>query len=206
MFCCLLGAIAPTPLSAETARTRQAETIGMSQFIGVAPPVCEADTQLALNLCAVRWARTADFLRSLLYEQIYQRLTEEQRSQLDTTEQAWNTFRDAHCLELAEPFREGSIYPLLYHSCRARTSNDRTADLQGLGNPEVSEETLERVEPLLNEVRFRVSNAQRSWNRYQRLHCEFERTRTAESLPLEQCQQRLFAARMRQIEDMARIR
>ena len=118
-----LSCIAIAPVSSET--------IANSKQFGVAPPACEGEAQLYLNICASRWAKTADFLRSLIYEEVYRRIPEARQSQIKAVEKTWNSYRDIHCQELSAPFREGSIYPLLYFSCRARVTNSRIADLQG---------------------------------------------------------------------------
>jgi uncharacterized protein YecT (DUF1311 family) len=192
MACCLMGLSAIAPV--------MAETIGSSKVPGIAPPACEEETQMALNRCAARWARATDFLRSLVYEEVYQQLTEVQQSQLNTIEQTWYTFRDAHCNAWSEPFRDGSIYALIYQSCRARVTNDRIADLQGLGNAEILPETLQRLTTIVNELS--ASSGQRSWERYQKLHCQFEATRFPVPQQVEQCNLRLSATRLRQIEEM----
>jgi uncharacterized protein YecT (DUF1311 family) len=193
-----------------------AETIATSRVPGVAPPACAEETQIALNSCAVQWSRTADFLRSLVYEELFWRVSEQTQAQLITTEQAWNSFRDVHCQEASEGVRGGSIYPLVYHTCRARVANDRIADLQRLSNSEITlSGAAQRLNSLLNQSGLSNNNAQRLWQRYQELHCQFEMTRLAQQSPLssqpsgqrsmqplEECRQRLAGARIRQVEMM----
>jgi uncharacterized protein YecT (DUF1311 family) len=183
-----------------TAETNTSETIATTTAIGVAPPTCESQTQIALNKCAARWARTADFMRSLIYEEFYIRMETRERSQLLTTEQAWNTFRELHCQAVSEPYRTGSIYALLYHSCRAMVTNDRIADLQGLGRyAPVSAEADARLNELLDDADFRQSTSEQAWTRYQKLHCDFEVMRFSESWRSEDCNLRLAESHIHQL-------
>ncbi len=203
-----IAALAATPVSAET--------IATSSFPGVAPPACAEETQIALNSCAVQWSRTADFLESLIYEELFWQVSEQAQAQMITAEEAWNSFRDVFCQELSDTVRGGSIYPLVYHDCRARVANDRIADLQRLSNSEMPlDGAIQRLTMLLNQSDLSNSNSQRLWQRYEELHCQFEMTRLAEqsslssqsseqrsTQPLEECRERLAGARIRQVERM----
>lgn len=184
------------------------ETIAQSQNYGVAPPACHEQTQIALNFCAVRWAKTADFLRSLIYEDIKTRLTSAKQIQLKAIETNWNSYREKHCLDLSEPFRTGSIYPLLYHSCRARVTNDRIADLLGKSNSQLSpDETSQRLAKVLNQDNLKNSAGQVQWLRYQSLQCRFEALQFTETPQrAKQCRDRLAASRLRELESLMKIR
>lgn len=182
------------------------QTIAQSTYPGVAATACpEHDqTQLALNQCAANWARTADFLRSLIYEQLYWQLSEPLQAQLVTTEQGWESFRENHCRQSSEPFRGGSIYALLYQSCRANVTNDRIADLQAWGETQLrpAEATL-RLNVLLDTLELKDTYVQRQWERYQSEHCQFEaQYLTEQPDQAELCHQRLTEARIRQLEMM----
>lgn len=201
-----IATLAATPVAAET--------IATSRVPGVAPPACAEENQIALNACAVQWSRTADFLRSLIYEELFWQVSEQAQAQMITTEQAWNSFRDVFCQEVSDAVRGGSIYPLVHHTCRARIANDRTADLQRLSTAEIPlNGATQQLNSLLNQSGLSNSSSQRLWQRYQELHCQFEMTRLAErssfsnqpseqhsTQPLEECHQRLAGARIRQVE------
>jgi hypothetical protein len=73
-----LNCIAITPASSET--------IANSKQFGVAPPARERETQIYLNICASRWAKTADFLRSLIYDEVYSQIPEARITQLKVIE------------------------------------------------------------------------------------------------------------------------
>ena len=184
------------------------KAIANSSQFGVAPPACEGETQLALNICASRWAKTADFLRSLIYEEIYSQIPEARKSQLKAIEQTWTSYRDIHCQELSAPFRDGSIYALLNLSCRARVTNDRIADLQGKNNFQLTTDvTTQRLAKILNQPKLKNSSGQRQWLLYQAQHCQFESLRSTEpAKSLKQCRDRLAEGRLRQIEAMTLAR
>ncbi len=196
LSCFGLSCIALAPVSSKA--------IANSNQFGVAPPACEGETQLALNICASRWAKTADFLRSLIYEEIYSQVPEARKSQLKAIEQTWTSYRDIHCQELSAPFRGGSIYPLLNFSCRARVANDRIADLQGKNNSQLTTDvTTQRLAKILNQPKLKNSSGQRQWLLYQAQHCQFESLRSTEpSQSVKQCRDRLAEGRLRQIEAM----
>jgi uncharacterized protein YecT (DUF1311 family) len=185
-----------------------AETIAQSQIFGVAAPACESQTQIGLNICASRWAKTANFLRSLIYEEIYSRQSEAGRNQLKLIEQNWTSYRETHCQELTAPFRKGSIYPLLYLSCQARVTNDRIADLQGTNNSKLTPDvTAQRLYTILKQENLQNSAGQRQWQIYQVQHCQFESLRfSEESQTARQCRDRLAESRLRELEAFVRIR
>ena len=47
-------------------------------------------------------------------------------------QRAWIKFRDAHCASIAMPNAGGTIYPLIYNSCRAGVTRQRTEQLRQL--------------------------------------------------------------------------
>lgn len=47
-------------------------------------------------------------------------------------QRSWITFRDAHCTSVAMPSAGGTIYPLIYNSCRANVTRQRTNQLREL--------------------------------------------------------------------------
>ncbi|WP_103670559.1 lysozyme inhibitor LprI family protein [Pseudanabaena sp. BC1403] len=180
------------------------ETIANSKQFGIAPPACERETQLYLNICASRWAKTADFLRSLIYDEVYSQIPESRQSQLKAVEKTWNSYRDAHCQELSAPFQKGSIYPLLYLSCRARVTNDRIADLQGTNFSQItSDVTTQRLAKILNHEKMKNSVGQRQWLQYQAQQCQFESLGFIEtSRSAKQCRDRLAEGRLLELEAM----
>jgi len=53
-------------------------------------------------------------------------------SALLEAQRAWITFRDAHCTAVALPNQGGTIHPLIYNSCRAAVTRQRTEQLREL--------------------------------------------------------------------------
>lgn len=184
------------------------ETIAQSRQFGVAPPACEGDAQLYLNICASRWAKTADFLRSLIYDEVNSRSPEARKTQLKAIEKTWNSYRDIHCEELSAPFRKGSIYSLLYFSCRARVTNDRIADLQGKNISKITPDVaIQRLAKILKHEKMENSAGQRQWLQYQAQQCQFESLSSTETLrSVKQCRDRLAEGRLQELEALLRIR
>ncbi|ELS30907.1 MULTISPECIES: lysozyme inhibitor LprI family protein [Pseudanabaena] len=179
------------------------QTIANSKQFGVVPPACEGDTQMALNICASRWAKTADFLRSLIYEEVYRQIPEARQSQLKAIEQTWTSYRDTHCRESSAPFKGGSIYPLIYSSCLPNVTNDRIADLQGKSNSQLKpDETAQRLAKILSQGNLKDSSSQKLWQIYQAQHCQFDSLRFTESSSVKQCRDRLAESRLLQLEAM----
>ncbi|GBO55562.1 hypothetical protein APA_3713 [Pseudanabaena sp. lw0831] len=180
------------------------ETIANSKQFGVAPPACEGEAQLYLNICASRWAKTADFLRSLIYDEVYSRVPEARKTQLKAIEKTWNSYRDIHCEELSAPFRKGSIYSLLYFSCRARVTNDRIADLQGTNISQFTPDiTTQRLSKILKNEKMNNSSGQRQWLQYQAQQCQFESLNSNETTrSVKQCRDRLAEGRLKELEAM----
>lgn len=180
------------------------KTIANSKQFGVAPPACEGEAQLYLNICASRWAKTADFLRSLIYEEVYSRIPEARQTQLKAIEKTWNSYRDIHCQELSAPFQKGSIYPLLYFSCRARVTNSRIADLQGTNYSQITSDlTTQRLAKILKNENMKNSAGQRQWLQYQAQQCQFESLASTETTrSVKQCRDRLAEGRLQELEAM----
>ncbi len=132
-----------------------------SQLFGVVAPTRAEETQLALNRCAARWAKTTDFLRSLIYQDLDDRLSPAMQDRLKTIDLTWQSYRELHCQESSEPFKSGSIYPLLYNNCLATLSNDRIADLQGVGEKLLTPTaTTARLRSILTQANVANSPAQ----------------------------------------------
>jgi uncharacterized protein YecT (DUF1311 family) len=93
---------------------------------------CVDGTQLGLNRCAIYWSKTTQFLQSSIYGDWAKGLSKQYQQAFTMAQKHWQDYREAHCTELVEPFKEGSMSPMLYHRCLARLNNDRIADLKGI--------------------------------------------------------------------------
>jgi uncharacterized protein YecT (DUF1311 family) len=179
-----------------------AETTANPQKPGVAQPACAGYSQTEMNICAGQWFRTADFLRSLIYDDLNRQLPDSLQDQLAVNEQIWSRFRDRYCQQSNASYREGSIYPLLYGNCLAKATNDRIADLQALGEADLeTEDAPIRLRERL--ATFPGNVAHQQWARYQTAHCQFEAQRFPDQpTQAEQCRDRLAARRIRQLQDL----
>jgi uncharacterized protein YecT (DUF1311 family) len=102
----------------------------------------DPQTQQDMNQCAARDFEQADRALNDVWPQVvaYVRAQDEGEddgrpsgeSRLREAQRAWLTFRDAHCTVDSYAMRGGSAEPLLYDGCRARITEDRTAQLRAL--------------------------------------------------------------------------
>jgi hypothetical protein len=175
---------------------------------GVAKPYCPNQSQLGLNTCAYQWSFTTEFLRAMIMADLSQQLAPDLRTKLSEIDQVWNTFRDNYCEELSEPIQGGSAYPMVFNNCLAKMTNDRIADLQGWGEPEQDAARARyRLRALIESLELPPINAQQQWEQYQTQHCQFEGLRFADRPDqVELCRQRLLASRIRQLEELGRVR
>ncbi|HEY9878916.1 MAG TPA: lysozyme inhibitor LprI family protein [Leptolyngbyaceae cyanobacterium] len=173
---------------------------------GVVAPHCLEDTQQGLNRCAALWLKTAEYYEAIVYEDLRQTLDLSERVQLAIAEEHWRAFRDSQCEAENAPFREGSIYPLLYGNCVAQATNDRTGDLQQW-NPEPQQSAESRLQALLDQMKLADSDAQKQWEAYRNLHCDFEANyRDDVPTQYQQCVSRLTQTRVERLEAWAKQR
>lgn len=175
---------------------------------GVEASYCPEGTQQSLNRCAALWLKTAEYYEALVYDDLRQGLDLSERVQLAIAEEHWRAFRDLQCEEENAPFREGSIYPLVYGNCVAQATNDRTGDLQQWGNSEISQQAAEaRLQTLLSQMELTDSELQKQWEAYRNLHCDFEANyRDDVPTQYQQCVSRLTQTRIERLEGWAKQR
>ncbi len=175
---------------------------------GVAKPYCPNQSQLGLNACAYQWSFLTEFFRAIITADLSQQLSPDLRDKLNDIDKTWNDFRHNHCEELSEPIRGGSAYPMVFNNCRARMTNDRIADLQVWGEPESDAARASyRLRSLIESLELPPINAQQQWEQYQIQHCQFEGLLFPDRPDqVEVCRQRLLASRIRQVEEIGRIR
>ncbi|NKB50816.1 MAG: DUF1311 domain-containing protein [Rhizobiaceae bacterium] len=99
--------------------------------------------QIALNFCALEDFNTADQELNTTWKTVFAIIKshdaqEEMESRkgwpgvLLQAQRDWIKFRDSHCESARFAFRGGSIEPLIYHSCRADLTRQRTNQISGL--------------------------------------------------------------------------
>lgn len=109
-----------------------------AQEIDCATAMVQAD----LNQCAAAEWEVADQLLNQRYKEAMALLREWDADLPDTlkggaeslreAQRAWITYRDAACAAEGYPMRGGSAEPLLVYGCKARLTEARTKDLEGL--------------------------------------------------------------------------
>ncbi|WP_112312349.1 lysozyme inhibitor LprI family protein [Pseudogemmobacter bohemicus] len=109
-----------------------------AQEIDCATAMVQAD----LNQCAAAEWEAADQLLNQRYKEAMALLRDWDADLPDTlkggaealreAQRAWITYRDAACAAEGYPMRGGSAEPLLVYGCKARLTEARTKDLEGL--------------------------------------------------------------------------
>lgn len=175
---------------------------------GVAKPYCANQSQLGLNACADQWSFITEFFRVMITGDLSQQISPDLRNKLIDIDKNWSDFRRNHCEELSEPIQGGSAYPMVFNNCLAKMTNDRIADLQGWGEPEQDAARASyRLRSLIAALELPPINAQQQWEQYQTQHCQFEGLRFPDRPDqVELCRQRLLASRIRQVEEIGRVR
>jgi len=89
-----------------------------------------AQDQGTLNKCADQDLIKADKKLNSLYQKLERRLSDNNAKKLLTTSQrAWIKFRDAECDFSASGTEGGTIQPMIYATCRAILTTDRSKQL-----------------------------------------------------------------------------
>ncbi|MEO1445872.1 MAG: lysozyme inhibitor LprI family protein [Cyanobacteria bacterium J06635_11] len=144
---------------------------------GVAKPDCPDRGQQSLNDCAIRWHQVTAYFYQLTEEAFTASLSAAQQRRLEQIEQTWRHYRVLHCEVTSEPLEEGAAYPMVFYNCMAQVTNDRIANLQGWGIPEmayeVSEAEMLKVENNSLVGDLKQIELQIIWRRYRDTHCEF---------------------------------
>jgi uncharacterized protein YecT (DUF1311 family) len=110
-----------------------------------APDECaDPQTQAAMNACAAEEFAEADKVLNAVWKDAVDYVREGDRHRQDwdkrpsgerklrAAQRSWIGFRDAHCTVESYQARGGTMEPLLYESCRAEVTRQRTAQLRAL--------------------------------------------------------------------------
>lgn len=177
---------------------------GLDLFRGDALPGirelnCVDGTQIGLNRCAVYWSQMTQSLRSRILQDWLRRLSWQHGRAFKNAEMVWQDYHRAHCDELVEPVKEGSMAPMVYHRCLAKLNNDRIADLKGIATYEPDEDVRSQLTPQQDKI-------QQLWDRYQAEYCKFESQFFGNQMRTKQCPTRLSQARLRHLKEMMNVR
>lgn len=89
-------------------------------------------TQSVMNLCAAEDAKKADRRLNQTYQKAIAKFKgTPQEKQLVDAQLVWIKFRDADCAFSRDRFQGGSMAPMVYSTCIARMSQQRTKELEG---------------------------------------------------------------------------
>lgn len=129
--------LGPSAQAKELPNCRQPKT-NLEKSICQAAVNCNKPvTQLDMNFCSAWDAEVSDRQLNQVYKQLRQqnRQFNNQHSKkrdkyLVDSQLAWLKYRDTHCQWIASRFDGGSAQPMLYSSCLANITQQRTNELQ----------------------------------------------------------------------------
>ena len=99
--------------------------------------------QIDLNFCALEDYNTADRRLNATWHTVFAMIkTRDAEEDIESrkgwpdvvlkAQRDWIKFRDSHCKSAQFAYRGGSIESLIYHSCRAELTRQRTKQISGL--------------------------------------------------------------------------
>ncbi|CAM3484171.1 lysozyme inhibitor LprI family protein [Flavobacterium chungbukense] len=89
-----------------------------------------AQTQAEMNQTAINNFNKADIELNQVYKKLLKKVSEKEKNLLITAQKNWIKFRDSKCAFEKEEYNGGSIQPLIYYTCLAECTSDRTKDLK----------------------------------------------------------------------------
>lgn len=114
------------------ARSIGSPTTGVTGLQLAQRPNCDdPQNQSEMNICAGIAYQNADRQLNQVYQQLLPKLPASRKQKLITAQQAWIKFRDSSCDFERSAFEGGSMAPMIYGSCLATVTEQRTKDLQG---------------------------------------------------------------------------
>jgi len=85
-----------------------------------------AGNQSQMNACAVRDFETADRELNIIYKELMDSMPKSKQKALQNEQRAWLKTRDPKCkVEANDEAEGGSMWPMLYQSCRANATQAR---------------------------------------------------------------------------------
>lgn len=123
-----------TPVTQPPEATEKPVTSGAENTVAQSPTSVDCtnpQTQADMNYCAALDAQVADDRLNEVYQDLRAAITNEtQEKQLISAQQAWISFRDSDCEFSQRRYDGGSIMPLIYSSCIAERTRQRTKELE----------------------------------------------------------------------------
>lgn len=93
-----------------------------------------AQTQMAMNICADQSYKAADAALNAAYKTLSGSVSPAGKKQLQITQRAWIAWRDAQCAFETMASADGSIYPMLVSACLEELTIAQTARLSAQAN------------------------------------------------------------------------
>jgi len=89
-----------------------------------------AQTQLDMNVDAIRAYKKADKELNLVYKQVIGKMSEQEKTNLKTAQRKWIKMKESSCTKEAGEYEGGSMYPMIYHDCLAIKTKKRLTELK----------------------------------------------------------------------------
>lgn len=89
----------------------------------------DAETQVAMNLCADRSFKAADAELNRTYKALEQKVTTPGLAKLKAAQRAWIAYRDAQCAFEGAGTEDGSVHAMVVSSCREGLTRAQTRQL-----------------------------------------------------------------------------
>ena len=97
-----------------------------------APDCAGVGDQISINECEATNFNKAESMLERTYGTLLSSLDSEHRDLLKAAQSAWVSFRDASCALEASQALHGSMYDMLFESCRTAVTNSRSKELNDL--------------------------------------------------------------------------
>lgn len=99
-------------------------------LIAQKPNCNNPQTQGEMNACAGLSYQQADKRLNQVYQQLVPKLSAARRQKLTSAQQTWIKFRDSNCAFQRSEVEGGSMAPMMYSSCLAEMTKQRTQQLE----------------------------------------------------------------------------
>ena len=94
-------------------------------------PCTNPQTTFDMRNCAGKSFQESDEKLNRVYKNLMQRIEDTgEKSALKSAQLDWLKYRDSNCEFESFQNRGGTIYPVVYETCRARMTDNRTKELQ----------------------------------------------------------------------------
>ena len=89
-----------------------------------------AQTQLDMNVDAIRAYKKVDKELNLVYKQVIGKMSEQEKTNLKTAQRKWIKMKESSCTKEAAEYEGGSMYAMIYHDCLAIKTKKRITELK----------------------------------------------------------------------------